>query len=337
MDQVYETARQYSANVTKVYSPNATWAAVRTALQGANIVVYMGHGNGFPSPYLSTLWPDRQDGFGLNAEAGAGDSNTTYYGEKYISESINLAPNAVVILNHLCYASGNSEPGQPEPSLSVAKARIDNFAAGFLRAGARAVIADAHSDASWYIDQLFTTHQTLDQVFRTKPWAAGNTFTFASTRTPGFTAYSDPGEASPAASFYRSMVARPTLRPTTSPAPRLPGRPGTRSCSPCRASPRSPVTEGVGLYPDASLAPDPAPAVLPDGTRLRIQASMSTPAGGLAYQVTTVDGTRAGFVGPAGLTPLVVDGTPPGLALTGVRSAPIVRIAERRRAQLPNA
>ena len=35
----------------KVYSPNATWSAVKAALQGASIVVYMGHGNGFPSPY----------------------------------------------------------------------------------------------------------------------------------------------------------------------------------------------------------------------------------------------------------------------------------------------
>ena len=51
MDAVYATAIQYSSNVVKVYSPNATWAAAKAALQGANIVVYMGHGNGFPSPY----------------------------------------------------------------------------------------------------------------------------------------------------------------------------------------------------------------------------------------------------------------------------------------------
>ena len=63
MDAVYATALRYSSNVVKVYSPNATWTAVKTALQGASLVVYMGHGNGFPSPYLSTLWPDRMDGF----------------------------------------------------------------------------------------------------------------------------------------------------------------------------------------------------------------------------------------------------------------------------------
>ena len=105
---------------------------------------------------------------------------------------MDLAPNAVVILSHNCYASGNSEPGKTEPSLSVAKARLDNFAAGFLRAGARAVIAEGHSDPSWYIEQLFSTHRTIEQIWRAGPSPNGNVFTFASVRTPGYTAFSDP-------------------------------------------------------------------------------------------------------------------------------------------------
>ena len=48
--------------------------------------------------------------------------------------SLKLAPGAIVILNHLCYASGNSEPGNPEPTVSVAHQRADNYAAGFLKA-----------------------------------------------------------------------------------------------------------------------------------------------------------------------------------------------------------
>ncbi len=72
---------------------------------------------------------------------------------------------------------------------------------------------------------------------------------------------------------------------------------------------------GVGIYPDANLAPDPAtgaaPALLPDGTHLRLLASVSAPTGGLAYRVATVDGARAGYVGPAGLSPR--DGTPPAI------------------------
>ena len=211
MDVVAATAAKYSTNVVKVYSPNATWAAVKAALQGANVVVYMGHGNGFPSPYRTSPWPYTQNGFGLNAVAGQGDNNNTYYGEYYIGNEVHLAPNAVVLLSHLCYASGNSEPGRAEPTIDVAKARIDNYAAGFARAGASTVIADGHNDPSYYLDALFTTHQTMEQLWRAYPRSAGHVFTFASTRTPGDTAFADPDGSSGGtglAGAFSSHVAR---------------------------------------------------------------------------------------------------------------------------------
>jgi hypothetical protein len=211
MDVVAATAAKYSTNVVKVYSPNATWAAVKTALQGASVVVYMGHGNGFPSPYRSSPWPNTQNGFGLNAAAGQGDNNNTYYGEYYIRNEVRLAPNAVVLLSHLCYASGNSEPGKPAPTLDVAKARIDNYAAGFARAGASTVIADGHKAPSYYLDALFTTHQTMEQLWRAYPGSAGHVFSFPSNRTPGDMAFADPDGFSGGvySSFYRSLVVKP--------------------------------------------------------------------------------------------------------------------------------
>ena len=143
-ERAYAEARKYTPNVVKVYSPNATWAKVKAAVVGASIVIYLGHGNGWPSPYTYDAKYTTKDGFGLNATAGAGDYNNKYYGEPYVS-TLDLAPNAVVILNHLCYASGNSEPGNAEPTVSVARQRADNYAAGFLKAGASAVIADGHA------------------------------------------------------------------------------------------------------------------------------------------------------------------------------------------------
>ena len=211
MNVVAATAARYSANVVKVYSPNATWAAVKAALQGASVVVYMGHGNGFPSPYRTSPNPDSQNGFGLNAVAAQGDDNNTYYGESYIGNEVRLAPNAVVILSHLCYASGNSESGNGEPTLDVAKARIDNYAAGFARAGASTVIADGHNDPSYYLDALFTTHQTMEQLWRAYPRSAGHVFPFDSSRTPGEAAFADPDGFSGGVytSFYRSLVVKP--------------------------------------------------------------------------------------------------------------------------------
>ena len=103
----------------------------------------------------------RKDGFGLNAAAGHGNSNRKYYGEYYIRTGIKLAPNAVVILNRLCYASGNSEWGSANPTKTVAKQRVDNFGAGFLRAGARAVFADGITDASYILYGLFKTNRSI--------------------------------------------------------------------------------------------------------------------------------------------------------------------------------
>ena len=86
-DELYAEAIQHTPNVTKVYSPNATWSAVKAATVGANIVIYLGHGNGWPSPYTYDPSYTTKDGFGLNATAGNGDSNNKYYGEPSISDA----------------------------------------------------------------------------------------------------------------------------------------------------------------------------------------------------------------------------------------------------------
>ncbi|HEY6056655.1 MAG TPA: hypothetical protein VIV06_01420, partial [Candidatus Limnocylindrales bacterium] len=204
--ELAEEARSFGANVSEIYSPNATWSRVVSAARGANVLIYLGHGNGWPSPY-GPFSAERKDGLGLNARAGEGNSETTYYGESRIAESIRLAPNAVVILNHLCYASGNSEPGNADPSRSVAMRRVDNYGAGFLRAGAAAVIADGHGDASYVLRGLFGTNLSLEEIFWNAGWSSTGQYTieFASTRTRGARAIMDPAHPG---GYYRSIVGR---------------------------------------------------------------------------------------------------------------------------------
>ena len=185
-------ARSYGATVVEIYSPNATWARVKAAAQGANVLIYLGHGNGSPSPY-GAFSKYTKDGLGLNAAAGHGNSNRKYYGEYYIRTGIKLAPNAVVILNRLCYASGNSEWGLANPTKSVAKQRVDNYGAGFLRAGARAVFADGITDASYILYGLFKTNRSIGAIFTSSPsWVGAYDFKFGSVRTPGYTAWMAP-------------------------------------------------------------------------------------------------------------------------------------------------
>ena len=158
-------ARRYTPDVTELYSPDATWPAVKEALAGASLVVYMGHGNGWPSPYRDELYPPTQNGFGLNPAPGGGDSTHQYFGEAAVGTQIKLAKNAVVLLNHLCYASGNSEPGLPEGTFDQARQRVDNFAAGFIEAGAAAVIAEAWSSPSYFVTAILGGGRSIQNAW----------------------------------------------------------------------------------------------------------------------------------------------------------------------------
>ena len=202
-------ARKYTPDVTELYSPNATWPAVKKALKGASLVIYMGHGNGFPSRYRDSLYPPTQNGFGLNPRAGSNDNTShQYFGENKVA-AVKLAPNAVVLLNRLCYASGLSEPGLAEGTLDQAKQRVDNYGAGFIKAGASAVIAEAYTSPSRDVALILGSKRSVDSIWRTSPTANGNTFAFASERSPGYVVQMDPARRS--SGFERSIVLKQGL------------------------------------------------------------------------------------------------------------------------------
>ena len=194
-------ARSYGATVYEIYSPHATWARVKSLSQGANVFIYLGHGNGYPSPY-GAFSKYSKDGLGLNAYDGS--TSHKYYGEYYVDHYLNFAPDSVVILNRLCYASGNSEWGSANPTKSTAIKRVDNYGAGFLRTGARAVFAEGVNSASYILYGLFKTSRTMKQIFWSDPARSGSyDFSFSSSRTPGKTAIMDP--SSPGR-YYRSVI-----------------------------------------------------------------------------------------------------------------------------------
>ncbi len=207
-------ARSLGASVTEIYTPKATWARVSAAAQGAKLLVYLGHGSGYPSPY--TFDKSAADGMGLNPYLDSGTTSPVkYYGESLIASTIRLAPGAVVLLNHLCYASGSGEPGMVEPSWSVARQRVDNYAAGFIGAGASAVIADAYTDVTYEVRAILAGRNMLS-AWRANPNYNGHERSFASLRWPGFTNYLDPDRAS--STFYRAITTTPRFT-TATPAP----------------------------------------------------------------------------------------------------------------------
>jgi hypothetical protein len=198
-------ARAYGASVETVFHPHATWPRVIAAAQGANVFIYLGHGNGWPSPYAPNQGQTK-NGLGLNPYHGASQSNVKYYGSDFVRSQLRFAPGAVVLFNRLCYASGNGEPGMGSPSWRTAVKRADNYAAPFIAAGASAVVADGVTTLGYELARLFGRSRTNLEAWRSDPDAHGNGRAFRSERSPGYTVRLDPNRAS--RGFYRSIVTR---------------------------------------------------------------------------------------------------------------------------------
>lgn len=195
-------------DVRRVFHPNATTERVLEHLPGANLVVYLGHGNGWPSPY-APFQEKTKNGFGLNPVAGGSPNDHVYRGANWIRNNIALAPNAVAILIGACYASGNGEPGMAIPSQDVAKQRVDNFASGFLAVGAGAVFAFGWEPRANYPNLLVNSNKTMDEIFMTRSngspsgWVGWNDKYIDSERTPGAKVHLDPH---PSYGYYRALT-----------------------------------------------------------------------------------------------------------------------------------
>ncbi|MEI7744407.1 MAG: FlgD immunoglobulin-like domain containing protein [Chloroflexota bacterium] len=304
-DEVAAQAARYTNNIVKVYSPNATWPKVKAAVKGASIVVYLGHGNGWPSPYTYDPNYTTKDGFGLNYDLNGNgnftDSELKYYGEPSIRE-LDPAPNAVVLLFHLCYASGNAEAGAFEPSVVTARKRIDNYAAGFQAAGFKAVIVDGHS-TDYYIDALFTTRQSMIDLWRNAPNYHGHETDFASVRTPGTQNAMDPDAPG---YYYRSIGGRFDLRTldVTGAAYSDTSRDPATMVVPGNASPvadASPVYDSV----DTLLAGGEPAATLGTADKVRVdwaESGVTAPDASPVYRVHT-DGGVEGWMAGSALVP----------------------------------
>ncbi len=161
-NQIANAAEDAGANVVKVYSPRATWKRVQEAVEGANVIVYLGHGNGWPSPYSATENTDRVNGWGLNRTTRNGDSDNwsttmVYCGEKallgtltrsdgaaqrqYCSGRLNPAPGFVMIYHRACYAPGAGEPWMSPSTETQARQRATNYSYPVLAMGGGAFFA----------------------------------------------------------------------------------------------------------------------------------------------------------------------------------------------------
>ncbi len=177
-DAIASTAAAAGANVVKVYSPNATWQNVRAATEAANLIVYLGHGNGYPNPYNSSENTNSTNGWGLNRTTTNGDaddwtSTLVYCGENALlgtlpsslqgwkggqweycggstgTQGIHPAPGFVMVYQGACYAPGAGETA--DATLAMAQERVRNYSFPVFSLGGSAYFAN-DIDASSVVD-----------------------------------------------------------------------------------------------------------------------------------------------------------------------------------------
>jgi putative cell wall-binding protein len=233
-DAVATAATAAGAEVVKVYSPNATWANVKNAVNGANIIVWMGHGNGFPNPYSTTELTKQVNGWGLNRTTTNGDgdswsSTMVYCGERALlgtltsadgdqwnycggsanNDGITPAPGFAMVYAHACYTAGAGEPGEATQTEATYLARAKNFSTPPLRLGAGAYFATT-SEQSRLVTAILTSPGTsYGDIFRsTRAFSASALRTFAHADVAGASVWLQNN------GYHYAFAGDPTLTPS---------------------------------------------------------------------------------------------------------------------------
>jgi hypothetical protein len=167
------------ATVARAYSPHATAGNVLAAVEGANIVVYFGHGVGSPNPYSAAPNPATTNGWGLNGPNAVGthadswrDGTLAYYGESWIVEHARPAAGWVMIYSNACYAPGASEGFDTPATEDVAAQRVSAYSRGPLAdLGASAYFAtDFYQGAAYLIGALLADPgRPFGEIFASEP------------------------------------------------------------------------------------------------------------------------------------------------------------------------
>lgn len=158
----------------KFYSPDAKWSKIEPVIQGANIVVYAGHGYGYDPEDNYVDWS--RNGFIINMgesypEQNPYDPDYNYEMEakrnggiyqKIWQDNVALAPEALVIMMGACYTRGKTsmDSGEYTP-LSVIKRRIEDYSKTFVDGNYNYIAGYGYLS---YLKQILDNGKTLEQA-----------------------------------------------------------------------------------------------------------------------------------------------------------------------------
>ena len=197
MDAAVTTLQGYDVAVTRFYygETSFTWADIVAAAQGAQFLLYMGHGvYGGSMPY-----PDWVGGFYLG--------NGQFVSPNQIRNDLDgvMAPQSFVIFSHACFSAGSAAGDPSDLPQSEARRRVEMYADPFIDIGMQAYFADNYYNSAARTVDLILSGYTMGDTFRERWEYSAANFVALSYPEPGYNLWLDgtPGH------WYLSFVGIP--------------------------------------------------------------------------------------------------------------------------------
>jgi hypothetical protein len=142
--------RSMGVQVLEFYYPNDKWKNIIKASEGANILIYSGHGSNQ----------------GINYDVGGLCLADGIYGAQDLLNNLKLKKNAIVIFNSACSSAGTSAGDNGDIGVNEAIKRVSEYAYPFIKLGSACYFANNNIDCVIPFFEMLFNRKKIDYIFR---------------------------------------------------------------------------------------------------------------------------------------------------------------------------
>lgn len=142
--------RDIGVQVVEFYPPNDKWESIVKASEGANILIYSGHGSNQ----------------GINYEIGGICLTKDIYHAQDILDNFKLHKNALILFNSVCGAAGSSAIDKNDIGKNEAIKRVSEYAYPFYKLRAGAYYANNYTDCLIPFLESFFQRKNIKSIYK---------------------------------------------------------------------------------------------------------------------------------------------------------------------------
>jgi hypothetical protein len=144
--------KECGVTCTEFYTPNNSWADIKKAAEGAQFLLYGGHGT--------------YDGVRPPGWVGSFCLESGFIKSADVIKDLNLADGAVVMFNHACFSAGTAGGDQGDIGVNEAKRRVSMYSKPFLSKGVSAYYASSWDNSLSDIIKALFAGKTFGDAYK---------------------------------------------------------------------------------------------------------------------------------------------------------------------------